>query len=262
MSKSLKSLFYGMIKEKYVIELMIGSIAVVFITILVNAIGDDTPLTMFDTFSNPDFGSLMRLVFMIAPLTSILCICRDFDDKTVNYEITGGAKRLEVFLTRYLTAMIIGGITVSLSVFVPMLLGTILCGFGNTSQAGSLIFRYILFVIASLREISFVCFICFIVRKSKLSVVVPGVLYTITLVVSIYLPTKDKTMTAFTNAMEAVNPKIDYIYNISQTGIAENMIFDVNVAPEFVVKTIIMSITLAAVYGLLAWVFFKSDDME
>ena len=131
-------------------------VMVVFITIFVNIIGEDTPLTMYEVFSNPNFGSLMNLVFMIAPVVSVICICRDFDDKTVNYEIMGGIKRRDVFLSRYLTAMILGGITTVAAIFVPMALGSIIWGFGNTSQAGYLLFRYLLFIIATIRELSFV----------------------------------------------------------------------------------------------------------
>lgn len=262
MSKSLKSLFYGIIKEKYAIELMLGAFAVVFITIFVNIIGEDTPLTMYEVFSDPNFGSLITLVYMLAPVVSVICICRDFDDKTVNYEIMGGIKRRDVFLSRYLTAMILGIGTVVLAIFGPMALGSIIWGFGNTSQAGYLLFRYLLFIIASIRELSFVCLVCFITRKTMGGCMIPGLFLTITIAASTYLPVKDKTMTAFTNAMEAVNPQIDYIYNISQSGIVEHQIFDLTVDPLFAVKTIVISLVMTTLYGLLSWLFFKTDDME
>lgn len=262
MSKSIKSLLYGIKKEKFIPEIMIGLTAVTFLLLFVNQIFEKNQYTMLFLYTDNDFSSFFYMILFIAPVTAVLCICRDFDDRTVYYEISGGARRKDVFKSRFIPAMIFGTLTLFFAILIPFIIGSFIWGLGDSSILGNVLLRYSLFLLSGIRVTAFACFISFLIRKSKAATIIllSSLLCISTL--SIIFKAVDPTALAITNAFEAMSFEYDSTYNIFSSGIVQYSIPITTISTAFTVKTIAMSLIFTGVYAFLSWSFFKTDDME
>ena len=78
------------------------------------------------------------LVYSLAMLSAIMMTCLitggDFTDKTANYEIMSGHSRWQFFAGRAVLSILLGLIGYTVSLFLPLLIGVSIAGFGTELQ--------------------------------------------------------------------------------------------------------------------------------
>lgn len=113
---------------------------------------------------------IMSLMFAMM-LTGIIC-STDFMDKTANYELMCGHLRRNMYFGRVVPGLIIGTAGTMIISAAPIILCSILYGWGNTVSPGDLITRWVLSIFPIFRVICEFVFISYIVKNAYIVMVV------------------------------------------------------------------------------------------
>lgn len=117
------------------------------------------PLTMFIP--------ALTLVF-----TSMIC-GGDMDDKTINYEVMTGTRRIEVYLGRAFMSIFMSVLCCVVTLVLPLLAVTLMKGWGNLMTTEDVALRIAAMIIPVIRLSSFFTFIAF-AMKNKTALLVTG----------------------------------------------------------------------------------------
>ena len=143
-------------------------IAVLLTAILGKAVfllTDDAEMTASETLLSGLDG---LFIAMALSLTGIFCggmVAADLEDQTVNYELTTGRLRRDVYFGRAIPAVGLSLLCTMLCVLLPFLLHIALRGWGNALPRSAALMRYFLLLLPVLRISCFCTAATFIFKK-------------------------------------------------------------------------------------------------
>ena len=191
----------------------------------------------------------------------------DLEDQTINYEMTSGRTRKDVFFGRVVPSVCIGTVGSMILVAVPALFIIKICGWGNALPFSNVLLRFGLLVFPLLRLGAFTAAIMFIVKKRLITVMIAtfAAMFTAFPVEQIPIPAlhdffRNPLMLGALNFHQLTSFESWYVYGLSEMKM--HYIFYPELEVSFLAGTIIVSLVMTAVYLLLGYHFFHTDDMH
>ena len=197
--------------------------------------------------------------------TMIACFCcgADFEDKTINYELSGGRTRMTVFLGRVIPSVVIGLICAALIIFVPVAVYTALFGWGDTFTFSAILPRLLLVLVPCLRLTCLFILAVFITKKGLVGFFgcIVGMLAAvpiqeIPLLNALY---KNPYALSIVNLRQLMTIDSWYTYDLY---FHMHYIYYPELRAATVIPTVIVGLAVCSVSLLLAYHFFHMDDMN
>ncbi|MBQ7980252.1 MAG: ABC transporter permease subunit, partial [Oscillospiraceae bacterium] len=206
---------------------------------------------------NGAFFTLMPLMFLFT-LVGFVC-CGDFIDKTSNYELMTGHKRIEVYFGRVIPCLIVGVIGFAVMTALPLIVNTAMHGWGTKLDVGEIVLRYTLLIFPAVRILCTAIFIAFIAKNPYALMIVGYFAFMLGGVGATMLKLGESPILGITNM------NMLCIFDSWATyGLEGNMnyIYDASLSAGEITGTIVVSIIASAVFLYLGYVFFHKDDLN
>ena len=207
-------------------------------------------------------SNIMVLIFIAAVLVGYMC-CGDFRDKVVNYEIMSGHSRAQVFISRFIPAVLVSAFLVTVLQFSVMLPGIIMYGWGNAISLGDVIIRNMLIFFPIMRICAFLVIISFIVKSQYLMMAVGYGVFTFLGFIQQLEIDRLNFVTGFSN----INLLCDYsgwsTYNLDPVdGIVKYISYNSSVTSGMIIWTIVVSLLVTAFYMFVGYSLFRRDELN
>lgn len=195
-------------------------------------------------------------------LTSRICGW-DQADKTMNYEVLSGHSRSEVFFARVLVSLLWGGVIGMVIAIFPVLLCTIISGWGVNMNLSDIVLRYLLLLFPIFRLICEFILLTFLLRDCYKTMLIGWVFYDVTIIgAMIYEEVTDYTMTVqfaglnISYLMEFSNAKIEYING------EDVSVYVTAIEPSVALATILVSLLVGAACLMIGYAVFRREDIH
>lgn len=210
------------------------------------------------------FANAGMFMFLIAALAGVMVAVlgagEDFRDKTFNYEIMNGHARRDIFISRVVVGMCVGTIVYLITLIIPLIIGSLVLGFGNEIKIGELLLRIVLSIFVEIRLICVFIGITFLFRNLALGLGIAGAYLFGGLVFAETIGSKSALLglTSFAKLSEFVSwmtytlgEKINEIYVYGK---------HIDFSEGFSLVAISLGIGIAMLF--ISCFFFKKDDVE
>lgn len=239
---------------------------VCFIMLFLN--GESTPdIRETLTAYLPQTVSVAVSIALMAPMIMIGMVCGDdFEDKTINHELTAGRSRAASFFGRAIPVMIAAPLTDLVLLGIPYAVYGALYGIGDAVPLSNILLRALLMLFPLLRLSAFFVFLLFITKKQLAAVVgaLGATLLSLGMIEGSAFP--------FLSAAKRVHGMLS-IPDILNLCTFDNWhTYDLTLTnyytyyPELhaaqIAPVIICSLVMCAVWLLLGYHFFHVDDMN
>ena len=165
MKNIMKSQLYQLRKERLVWLVYIGLLLMPIANIFLQGeltLEGDYPTQAF-LAENGFFYVFVSLMFLFT--LAGFAGCGDFLDKTVNYELMTGHKRIEVYLGRVIPCLIVGVIGFAVMTALPLIVNTAMHGWGTKLDIGEMVLRYCLLIFPIIRILCTALFFVFVIKN-------------------------------------------------------------------------------------------------
>lgn len=207
-------------------------------------------------------SNIMILIFIAAILVGYMC-SGDFRDKVVNYEIMSGHSRKQVYISRFIPAILVGAFLVTALHFSVMIPGAIMYGWGNTLSLGDVIVRDLLLFFPIMRICAFLVIISFIVKSQYLMMAVGYGLFSFIGLMEQFNVNKSGYVTGIANINMLFDFKAWSTYNLDPVnGIVEYTSYNGSVSTGLILWTIAISILVTACYMFIGYSIFRRDELN
>ncbi|MGN0400651.1 MAG: ABC transporter permease [Acetatifactor sp.] len=206
-----------------------------------------------------------ELTFLAPLLTLVLTarICgRDYSDKTINYEVLAGHSRKNIYFARVILSLWWSVSGVAILTLLPILVITILRGWGYTADAVNLAVRGFFVLFPILRIVCVWVLLTFLVKNAGKAMVLGYALYEAIMVVALVLQESFHiTFTiqfAFSNLaalMELKNYMLEYVDG------SDVFVMETTLEPSLAVQTVAVSLVAGAICLALGYLEFRRSDM-
>lgn len=189
----------------------------------------------------------------------------DFNDKTINYELTSGRSRAASFFGRAIPVLITAPLIAEAVAAVPFLLYGLLFGTGDVVPVSEIVRRFLLMLLPYIRMTAFCLMIVFI-TKTPFSAIIVSMLapaFGLGQVSDGALPMLDKLKThPFLLAPAGIGRlgEFDswYTYDLS---LKQYFTYDPALPASTVWPIIVSAVIMTAVYLVIGYHYFHADDM-
>ena len=262
MKEVIRSQLFQLFKNKSKLYVLIGLIAFGIIE-LIFAMGE----TQEGATASQCVRELLPMIIMFLPFFTGIAAgdiaAKDFDDKTVYYEIMSGRTRRQSYFGRVIVALIYSVIGSVLIMVIPIAVAAVFYGWGNDLTVGQAVLRMFLLLFPVIRLICAAFTLSIIIKKSVGGLITGLICQYISL--SIYvdqglLAEKDSLSLALTTMYRLLNIRSRYTYGLSD--IKMRIIYDPTMHISEIAGIIGVSMLFAAVYILVGYVFFHKDDLN
>lgn len=218
-----------------------------------------TFISASEIFANFGMITITMAVAFIGIAVPSVC-CTDMKDKTANNELLSGHTRCDVYFARAITSVIVGLTGWVVIAALPVVINTVLFGWGNAVPLKDVISIYVLSLVPYIRTILELVFASFIIRNANYVMAISFLLSTVANVMagfthdSIYFFGMFNLMKLFTvnsTAMYGLNPD-GGMYNV----------YDASMSSETVIMTVVVSVIIGAGALIAGYYFYKKDDIN
>lgn len=239
---------------------------VCFIMLFLN--GESTPdIRETLTAYLPQTASFAASIALMAPMIMIGMVCGDdFEDKTINHELTAGRSRAASFFGRAIPVMIAAPLTALVLLSIPYAVYGALYGIGDAVPLSNILLRALLMLFPLLRLSAFFVFLLFVTKKQLAAVV--GALGATLLSLGMI----EGSAVPFLSAAKRVHGMLSIPDLLNLCTFDNWRTYDLTLTnyytyyPELhaaqIVPVIICSLVMCAVWLLLGYHFFHVDDMN
>lgn len=207
-------------------------------------------------------GYAMILAVVSVIFTGRICGW-DFADKTMNYEVLSGHSRWSVYWGRVLASLFWGLIAGIVIMALPLMVMTLLHGWGQSVEFGTVFPRLLLLVLTQGRLICELVLLTFLFKNGYVSMILGWVFYASGVVFSIVIEESfDIQMdvqfvsTNMSGLMQFDNYSSQYI------GGQDVMVFEGGIAQALVGKTVLWSLVVGALCLLAGFLYFRKCDLD
>lgn len=210
-------------------------------------------------------GASMTQISGLLPIMIIVAnvMGKDFVDKTLNYEILSGHSRKEVFLGRLLVAIVPGVLSSFLTIASVPLVLTAINGWGNSLELNGVLIRFGLIFITLIRIACEIVFLTMLTKNHYLTYFLSytfGMVQILVVIIQTELTDSDVTpLLPVANCGQLLTFQDWTTFYLDET---DQILYSSAVTSEMALWAIIPSVVIGAVVILLAYVFFKHDDLN
>lgn len=258
MKNIVKSQFYQIIREKMLWYMLVVALLMQTLMFMLPIwLENEEATSAGEFFAGNGYGLIVFPVFFLVVAVGQIC-GTDFLDKTNHYEVLGGHRRHEVYLGRVIPALLVGGGGALFLSILPILLYTIMFGWGTKLALGPILLRFMLLLFPFLRLVCEFVFITFLVKNPY---VMMGVGYLVFIAIM-----------GLTEILNAFNAFLG-ITNMMQLLVVEkwvtfglggdlNYIYEAPLSAGVIVKTIFASVVFGVGSLYLGYIYFKNNDLN
>lgn len=209
-------------------------------------------------------GEIVMIVSLLVVLVLVSRICGwDIADKTMNYEILSGHARAEVYFGRVITGILWSVVSCMVLIAIPVLLFTIINGFGKALSLPVVLEHYVLLLFPLLRLACEMALLTFLVGNCYAAILIGWMLmgfsmYGIVLAEGLFdIPiTFHLTLANITTLFRFDN------YRLVELDGEAAMVFENNLEPSLVAGTIVVSLVAGGICLLLGYLVFRKRDLS
>ncbi len=260
MKNIIKAQLFQLKHERFCFVLMIIiSIFLVFVAWADNSMGIQhglDPVSGGMTFFNFSATSIFITMLPVLMLVGQIC-CSDFNDKTTNYELMSGHRRIEVYIGRVIPCIIVCTISAMLVIAVPIIFMTIIYGWGDEVKTADFILRFLLLAIVIMRIICEYIFFSFLVKNQYIVMGLAYVFFSLELSGIFSANTTPILGITNINMIFAMDTWVTYGLDSSV-----NIVYNSAMPPLQIISTLLVSVIVSAAVLALGFVFFKNDDLN
>lgn len=200
-------------------------------------------------------------IYIIALFVGVIC-GEDYKDKVANYEILSGHSRISIFMARSLMSIFTAAFLATVLGFVPVIVGNVYAGFGDSLKLIDVIIRQLLFFFPYMRLAAFLVVITYL-TKNQYIIMASGLVIMIgSSILADILRLKGVFISTY-NLELLVDYKGWDIYNVDPVkGIVEYHSYVSTVTPNLVVGTILVSLLMTAFYIFMGYGLFRRDELN
>lgn len=255
MNNIIKSQIYKTIHNKIIWFALIATCMLNSMSLFDFLILEDVKLTGSFMAANGIAAGISALLFVL--ISSGIIIGSDFLDKTINYEVMAGHKKIEIFLGRYIVALVTGILGTFIIINLLPMIFTIANGWGNQIAVHDLLVRIAMIMLVIIRMVSIMAGISFILKNQFAAIAV----------LSIF------GMVEFTGYMMQIFPDklsailvVPHVYDLlemsSKITKQGQLVFEGRLATDTIVSTILINGLLSVIVIVFGLQYFKKTDME
>lgn len=258
MKNIVKSQFYQIIREKMLWYMLVVALLMQTLMFVLPVWLDNEEATSAgEFFAGNGYGLIVFPVFFLVVAVGLICGV-DFLDKTNHYEVLSGHRRYEVYLGRVIPALLVGGLGGLLLTVLPVVLYTILYGWGTKLALGPVVIRFIMLLFPFLRLVCEFVFITFLVKNPY---VMMGVGYAVFMAV-MFLGEILNAFNAFLGITNMLQLLLVEEWGTFGLGGDLNYIYEAPLSAGVIVQTVLASVVFGVGSLYLGYVYFKNNDLN
>ncbi|MBR6664448.1 MAG: hypothetical protein IKL22_01875 [Lachnospiraceae bacterium] len=258
MKNIVKSQFYQIIREKILWYMLVVALFMQTLMFMLPIwLENEEATSAGEFFAEQGNGLIFFPLFFLIVAVGQIC-GTDFLDKTNHYEVLGGHRRHEVYLGRVIPALLVGGLGSLLLSVLPVVLYTIMFGWGTKIPLGAVLLRFIMLLFPFLRLVCEFVFITFLVKN-------PYVMMGVGYLVFIAIMGLSEILNAFnaflgiTNMMQLLVVEKWVTFGL---GGDLNYIYEAPLNAGVIVQTILASVVFGVGSLYLGYIYFKNNDLN
>lgn len=204
----------------------------------------------------------MVLGILVALLTARIAGW-DYTDKTLNYELMSGHSRGQVYWSRVWVSLVWSLITCVIVAFVPILLFSVINGWGIKADMGGMLLRYALIVFPMFRLMSECILLTVLMRNCYMVMVIGFVMYEFSWVFGVMSePLTNYELTTQLTSMNVYRliyfEKSSFVYINGE----DVIVYETAMEPSFLIGTVAISLLVGFACLLVGYLYFRKSDMD
>lgn len=208
-------------------------------------------------------GEVLPFVIVIITLVLTTRICGwDYADKTMNYEVLAGHSRGEVYWGRIIASMLWGmgaGIVIT---FLPVLLFTVVNGWGFSISFKGALMRLLLLLFPMFRLVCEFALLTFLLRSCYVAMIIGWVLYGTANIITMIAEETAKLRFTVQLASANMSSLLNFEnYTIGYIDGEDIMLYDTALDASLTVGSVVVSVAVGAGCLVIGYICFKKGDM-
>ncbi len=258
MKNIVKSQFFQIIREKILWYMLVVALFMQTLMFMLPIwLENEEATSAGEFFADNEYGLILFPIFFLVVAVGQICGI-DFLDKTNHYEVMGGHRRHEVYLGRVIPALLVGGLGGLILTILPVVLYTMMYGWGTKIALGPVVLRLVLLLFPFLRLVCEFVFLTFLVKNPY---VMMGVGYGVFMAI-MGLSEILNSFNAFlgiTNMMQLLVVEKWVTFGL---GGDLNYIYEAPLGAGVIVQTILASVVFGGGALYLGYIYFKNNDLN
>lgn len=208
-------------------------------------------------------GAVYPILFMIliSFLTTRICGW-DFTDRTLNYEILAGHSRQQVYISKICASLTWSLVSCMIFTALPVLVMTIIYGWGTNIAPGSAIACFGLAVFPMIQLISEILLLTFLIKNFLLALIISFMMSEFLIMLDILLTSSGHASLLFL-ALPNLTTLFDFSnYHSEYINGEDVMVIDTVLSAPVIAMTIISSVLVSAGCLLLGYHLFRKADLK
>ena len=261
MKNIIKSIWYEILRSKFMIRIYLLFVGVMVLMVLLNLDTMKGKGISYFLADNPTSTYLLSF-FVLAFIVGIIS-GEDYKDKVANYEILSGHSRISVFFTRSLMGILVGSFLCVVLNFVILITGCILAGWGESLSMGDVIVRQLLFFFPFMRLGAFLVVLTFLIKNPYIIMAAGFVIGNAGMMLQEMFGIPNSLYISIFNMGLLTEYGGWSIYNIDPgLGIVHYNAYDSSLTIGLVVGTVVVSLVMTAFYLFMGYALFRRDELN
>ena len=262
MKNIMRSIWFEILHSKLMIRIYVAFIIIMGLIAVLNVNIDKEASGASGMLASDPIIIYEFPIFILAFIVGIIC-GDDYKDKVANYEVLSGHSRKSIFFARTLMGIFVGAVLATILCFIPIIVGTMVGGWGDELLLSDVIIRLSLFIFPMLRLAAFFALLTFLIKNPYIIMAI-GFVVSVTPAFLSGMLSHSQSIYISTFNMGLLT-KFDgwSIYNVDpQVGIVKYNSYISSVSPELVIGTIAASLVMTAFYLFMGYALFRRDDLN
>ena len=262
MKNIMKSIWFEILHSKLLIRIYVAFVFIMGLIAVLN-VNIDTKKTGASGMITDNAAIIYEFpIFILALIVGVIC-GEDYKDKVANYEILSGHSRKSIFFARSLMGIIPGAVLATILCFIPLIVGTLVGGWGKELVLSDVIIREILMFFPMLRLAAFFALLTFLIKNQYIMMAVGFVVSTFQTILNEMLSHSKSVYVSIFNMGLLMNFDGWSIYNVDPaSGVVYYNSYVSSVSMQLVVGTIVVSLLMTAFYLFMGYALFRRDELS
>lgn len=262
MKNIMKSIWFEILHSKLLIRIYVAFVIIMGLIAVLN-VNIDTQNTGASGMITDNATIIYEFpVFILALIVGVIC-GEDYKDKVANYEILSGHSRISIFFARSLMGIIPGAVLATILCFIPLIVGTLVGGWGNELVLSDVIIREFLIFFPMLRLAAFFALLTFMIKNQYIMMAIGFVVSMFQTILNEMLSYSKSVYVSIFNMGLLMSFDGWSIYNVDPgEGIQYYHSYVSSVSMQLVIGTIVVSLLMTAFYLFMGYALFRRDELN
>ena len=231
------------------ITVLISLFTIIFFPVFTYIFNSDGGNLKFKDITGNMYYMLTMEGYIFLMLIMLLITCRimgsDMSDKTINFEILYGQKKMNIYGARVICVLIWSVLLVTILYAYPVIMFSIINGFGEGIKEKDMVIRYMLSILPSIRIVSFLILFTCVLGSAGKAIALGYVLVEGAVILG--------------SILQEFDVKSTYIFGIMNELAVFNAAESLKKTAPF---TIIVSIVMTLIYLIIGYYIFSKKEGE